>query len=104
MTFATFLALLLFSFVSSITPGPNNIMLFASGVNFGLRRTWPHAVGIALVKRFDLCKQVRRCSCLFKTLVRERRNLNAVFQRDASPVTPLPEPLGQYGFIAFLWR
>ena len=47
MTFATFLALLLFSFVSSITPGPNNIMLFASGVNFGLRRTWPHAVGIA---------------------------------------------------------
>ena len=48
MTLATFFSLLLFSFVSSITPGPNNIMLFASGVNFGLRRTWPHAIGIAI--------------------------------------------------------
>ena len=47
MSLTTFFALLLFSFVSSITPGPNNIMLFASGVNFGLRRTWPHAIGIA---------------------------------------------------------
>ena len=47
MTLATFLALLVFSFVSSVTPGPNNIMLFASGVNFGLRRTWPHAFGIS---------------------------------------------------------
>ena len=47
MSLTTFLALLLFSFVTSVTPGPNNIMLFASGVNFGLRRTMPHAFGIA---------------------------------------------------------
>ncbi|MDD9909253.1 MAG: LysE family translocator [Ahrensia sp.] len=47
MSLSTFIALLGFSFVSSITPGPNNIMLFSSGVNFGLRRTWPHAIGIA---------------------------------------------------------
>ncbi|MFD0917642.1 LysE family translocator [Pseudahrensia aquimaris] len=47
MSLATFLSLMAFSFVSSVTPGPNNIMLFASGVNFGLRRTWPHAFGIA---------------------------------------------------------
>ena len=47
MTLATFSALLLFSFVSSVTPGPNNIMLFSSGVNFGLRRTVPHMFGIA---------------------------------------------------------
>ncbi len=47
MTLATFSALLIFSFVSSVTPGPNNIMLFSSGVNFGMRRTWPHAFGIA---------------------------------------------------------
>lgn len=40
-------ALLVFSFVSSVTPGPNNFMLLASGVNFGLRRTLPHMVGIA---------------------------------------------------------
>ncbi|MGD8174893.1 LysE family translocator [Marinimicrobium sp. ARAG 43.8] len=29
------------------TPGPNNLMLMASGVNFGLRRSVPHLVGIA---------------------------------------------------------
>ena len=39
-------ALLLFAFVSSITPGPNNIMLMASGANFGFRRTLPHFWGV----------------------------------------------------------
>jgi threonine/homoserine/homoserine lactone efflux protein len=37
-----------FSFVMSITPGPNNIMLTASGATFGFRRTLPHMVGICL--------------------------------------------------------
>jgi threonine/homoserine/homoserine lactone efflux protein len=41
-----FLALVLFAFTTSITPGPNNMMLFASGVNFGFRRTIPHMFGI----------------------------------------------------------
>lgn len=47
MPLDVFLALLLFSFASSITPGPNNIMLLASGVNFGFRKTIPHMFGIA---------------------------------------------------------
>jgi threonine/homoserine/homoserine lactone efflux protein len=47
MTFDTLLALILFAFTTSITPGPNNMMLFASGVNFGFRRTIPHMLGIA---------------------------------------------------------
>jgi threonine/homoserine/homoserine lactone efflux protein len=42
-----FLALVAFAFVSSVTPGPNNFMLLASGVNFGFRRTIPHMFGIA---------------------------------------------------------
>jgi threonine/homoserine/homoserine lactone efflux protein len=42
----TFLALFLFAFTTSITPGPNNMMLFASGVNFGFARTIPHMFGI----------------------------------------------------------
>lgn len=46
MTIDTFIALLLFAFTTSITPGPNNMMLFASGVNFGFRRTVPHMLGI----------------------------------------------------------
>jgi len=41
-------ALILFAFAASITPGPNNIMLLASGANFGLRRTVPHMLGISL--------------------------------------------------------
>ena len=41
-------ALVLFAFAASITPGPNNIMLLASGANFGLRRTVPHMLGISL--------------------------------------------------------
>ena len=43
-----FLALLLFAVVSSVTPGPNNMMLMASGVNFGVRRTLPHLAGVVL--------------------------------------------------------
>ncbi|RDJ08171.1 lysine transporter LysE [Rhizobium phaseoli] len=46
MPLDTFFALVLFAFATSITPGPNNMMLFASGVNFGFRRTIPHMFGI----------------------------------------------------------
>ena len=46
MSLETFLALVLFAFTTSITPGPNNMMLFASGVNFGFARTIPHMLGI----------------------------------------------------------
>jgi len=42
------LAFVGFAFVSSITPGPNNTMLLASGVNYGFRRTLPHIAGISL--------------------------------------------------------
>ncbi len=42
------LALVAFSFVSSVTPGPNNVLLWASGAAFGLRRTVPHVVGTAV--------------------------------------------------------
>lgn len=42
------LAFVSFAFVSSITPGPNNAMLLASGVNYGFRRTVPHIAGVSL--------------------------------------------------------
>lgn len=41
-------ALAVFAFVTSVTPGPNNVMLTASGANFGFRRSLPHMLGIAL--------------------------------------------------------
>lgn len=46
MSSEVFLALLVYAFVTSITPGPNNFMLLASGVNFGFMRTIPHMLGI----------------------------------------------------------
>lgn len=48
MTLNALFALLAFAFVTSVTPGPNNMMLLASGVNHGFRRTVPHMLGIAL--------------------------------------------------------
>ncbi len=48
MHFDIFLALLVFSVVSGVTPGPNNMMLMASGVNFGVSRSWPHLSGVII--------------------------------------------------------
>jgi threonine/homoserine/homoserine lactone efflux protein len=41
-----FWAFLAFAVVMFFTPGPNNIMLLASGLNFGFRRTVPHIAGV----------------------------------------------------------
>lgn len=48
MTLEILFALAVFAFVSSITPGPNNLMLMASGANYGFSRTIPHMLGIGL--------------------------------------------------------
>ena len=43
-----FAAMFAFCFVSGVTPGPNNLMLMTSGVNFGFRRTLPHLMGVVI--------------------------------------------------------
>ncbi len=43
-----FIALVVFLAVMAFTPGPNNIMLAASGVNFGLAPTIPHMAGVTI--------------------------------------------------------
>ncbi len=48
MTYELLTALAAFAFVTSITPGPNNLMLMTSGANFGFRRTIPHMLGVGL--------------------------------------------------------
>jgi threonine/homoserine/homoserine lactone efflux protein len=48
MTLDLITALASFCLVSSITPGPNNLMLMASGANFGFLRTIPHMLGVGL--------------------------------------------------------
>ena len=42
------LPLVTFALSSSITPGPNNIMLAASGVNYGFSRSIPHMLGVSI--------------------------------------------------------
>ena len=46
MTLELALAAAAFCFAGALTPGPNNVMLLASGVNFGFARTVPHMVGV----------------------------------------------------------
>jgi threonine/homoserine/homoserine lactone efflux protein len=46
MTASLLLSAAIFSFVTSVTPGPNNTFLLSSGVNFGLKKSMPYLMGI----------------------------------------------------------
>jgi threonine/homoserine/homoserine lactone efflux protein len=48
MTIDLFLALVFFAFATAFSPGPNNTLLMASGVSFGLRKTIPMIFGVAI--------------------------------------------------------
>jgi threonine/homoserine/homoserine lactone efflux protein len=48
MTLELIIAFAGYCLVSSITPGPNNLMLMASGANFGFLKTIPHMLGVSL--------------------------------------------------------
>jgi threonine/homoserine/homoserine lactone efflux protein len=48
MTYDLFLALFIFGGIAAFTPGPNNTLLLASGVNFGFRRTVPLILGVCI--------------------------------------------------------
>ena len=52
MIYESLYALSGFAFATSITPGPNNLMLMASGANFGFRRSVPHMLGISIGHSF----------------------------------------------------
>ena len=41
-----FFAVLFFAFSTTITPGPNNVMIMSSGVNYGIKASLPHWLGI----------------------------------------------------------
>lgn len=47
-TYQLVTSMIMFAIASSITPGPNNMMLLSSGVNFGFQKTLPHLLGIVL--------------------------------------------------------
>ena len=41
-----YFTILLFAASTTITPGPNNIMIMASGLNYGIKKSTPHLLGI----------------------------------------------------------
>jgi threonine/homoserine/homoserine lactone efflux protein len=57
-----------YTFVMSITPGPNNVMLTASGASFGFRRTLPHILGIGVGFVTQLLAACAGLSVLFARL------------------------------------
>lgn len=47
-TLSLIISIVTFALTSTLTPGPNNIMLLSSGLTFGYRRTFPHMLGIII--------------------------------------------------------
>ncbi len=78
MTYDLALALIGFAFVSSITPGPNNLMLMASGANFGLTRTVPHMLGVSFGHAFLVLLVGLGLAELFQSLPWLRRAMMAL--------------------------
>ena len=62
------LPLATYSFVMSITPGPNNVMVTASGAAFGYRRTIPHMLGISLGCGFQIILVAAGVGAVFEWL------------------------------------
>ncbi|WP_434606991.1 LysE family translocator [Pseudomonas sp. D2-30] len=107
----------LFALVTSITPGPNNTMLLASGVNFGFSRTIPHMLGITC-GFFSLVLAVGLgLGAVFQTyplLYTVLRYIGAAYLMylawkiaHSSPVsdssTGNNKPIGYWGAAAFQW-
>ena len=111
-----FAAMAAFCFVSVVTPGPNNLMLMTSGVNFGFRRTLPHLFGVV----FGFCLMVALVGLglgaiftRFPALLPVMRYLGAAYMlwlawkiANAGPVREGPArgaPLGFLGAALFQW-
>ena len=106
-----------FILASSVTPGPNNTMLMASGVNFGMRRTLRHLAGVqlgfgfmllcvgtglhAVMAQFPLFYDALRFAGAAYMLViawklATAQGTNADMQRP-------DQPMGFWGAVAFQW-
>jgi threonine/homoserine/homoserine lactone efflux protein len=89
MTHESLLAFALFALATSITPGPNNIMLITSGVNFGFRASLPHMLGVTV--GFALL------------LISTGLGLNELFTRYPG-VYVVMKWVGVWYFIYFAWK
>lgn len=69
-------SLIVFALATSCTPGPNNIMLTASGVNFGFARTGPHMAGVVA----GFCVLLGACAAGLGALVAAYPAIHTVMQ------------------------
>ena len=110
------IALATFSIVSSVTPGPNNMMLLSSGATFGFVRTLPHMFGISigcvamvLLLGFGLASVIDRLPWLYPLLhILSTGYLLYLAWRIATSVgvggaTAGASPLGVVDAAAFQW-
>jgi threonine/homoserine/homoserine lactone efflux protein len=112
------IAAALFLIVSSVTPGPNNTMLMASGVNFGVRRSLPHLLGVQIgFTVMLLCVGLGLHAVLdqFPTVYTLMRwggaayllwlawKLASARPADADTDAPAAQPMGFWGAAAFQW-
>jgi threonine/homoserine/homoserine lactone efflux protein len=67
MEWTFFISVALFAFITSVTPGPNNVMLLASGAQFGFFRTIPHILGILLGVAMLLVSVLTGLGVMFNT-------------------------------------
>ncbi len=119
MSIDLLLAFSLFAFVTSVTPGPNNIMLLASGVNFGFRASLPHilgissgflvmvvAVGLGLTEvfaRYPLTYTAMRWVGVAYLLYLAWNIARSGAPGEAGAGSPVGRPLGFWGAAAFQW-
>ena len=99
----------------SVTPGPNNLMLAASGVNFGFRRTLPHMLGVSFGNGFQVLLVASALAWVMGALTRWRLALVLVgcvyllwlAWRQAHAGQPgaknAAKPLGFLGAALFQW-
>jgi threonine/homoserine/homoserine lactone efflux protein len=108
-----------FAFVTSVTPGPNNMMLLASGVNFGMRATGPHLLGVScghfimllavglglgeLFTRVPMTYQVMQVFGMGYMLYLAWGIVRSRAPSEQDGVTPSAKPLGFWGAAAFQW-
>ncbi|MUK39111.1 LysE family translocator [Aliivibrio fischeri] len=78
MEYPHLLALITFAFVGAFTPGPNNIMLMASGANVGFVRTIPHMLGVIFGFAFMLVLVGFGLIQIFHTYPQLEKGLQAV--------------------------
>ncbi|MDX1711085.1 MAG: LysE family translocator [Rhodovibrionaceae bacterium] len=113
------LAFVWFAFVGAMTPGPNNIMLTASGTNFGFRRSLPHMAGIAvgfpvmvlavglglspLLERYDRLHDLLRAGCLVFLLYLAWKIATAAPPETVPSRRRKPKPLSFLAAAGFQW-